>query len=321
MSKSVRTTIHKAKLLALAIAVLCALPMTPALAEDRNCTATEKADGNAWLWLNARDRALAIKTHLPWGVPGELAPTTNERLLVQRDYVNRYDADLRVPMWSAERIRFSALGKVDGRVSCFRPDPRLPTDAAATPEDYKEPIYDQGHMSPDADQDSSVRSAINTYIMSNMTPQNCQLNRGIWQILEGLTRRWAKKEKVVYVLSGSVFDRDGNGVRDADTDAERMKSNNGKRRVAVPSAFYKIVAYNKPDGSVATLSLLLPHTTANPNGHTALDYLTDHITTITAIERLTGYDLFPEATDLEESTTLWPFEGPTPRSLCQQDPS
>lgn len=310
-------TRHKiGRVIAISAALLVFASATSAGAVSRNCTKAERTEADKWLWLSPSDKTLSINTHLPWGVPAETIATTNERLLVQRDYVNSYDADLLVPIWSAERVVASRIGKVKDRINCFRLDPRLSNADASLPSDYKEPIYDQGHLSPDADQDSSVTAAVNTYVMSNMAPETCQFNRGIWQILEGITRLWAREHGTVYVLSGSVFDRDGDGTRDADAIAMRMKSNSGKRRVAVPSAMYKIVAYEQADGSIATLSLLLPHDEANPNGPEALAYLQAHVTTTAAIERLTGLDLFPNAAALTESATFWTFVGKQPTSLC-----
>jgi DNA/RNA endonuclease G (NUC1) len=289
-----------------------------AAGSSRSCTAAEKKEADRWLWLSPADKLFSVQTNLPWGAPINNDHVDDEVLLIQRDYVNSYDKTLRIPLWSAERLDPKRFGKVPVRINCFRRDPRLQAEAASAPSDYVEPIYDQGHLSPDADQDSSVTAALNTYVMSNMAPENCQFNRGIWQILEGLTRRWAKERGTAYVLSGSVFDRDGDGRRDPDDQAVKMASKNGKTRVAVPSAMYKIVALLKTDGSVETLTVLLPHDTSNPNGDEAVAYLQAHIVTIAKVEALTGLDLFPNAAALQESTELWPFVGKPPRSLCSK---
>ncbi|HYI63266.1 MAG TPA: DNA/RNA non-specific endonuclease [Allosphingosinicella sp.] len=304
------------RVFALFLAVLAAAA-GPTPASAANCTAVERAAANAQLRLNPRDQSVAITTHLPWGAPRATAPATNESVLAQRDYVIGYDADLRVPLWTAERVVATRIGKVE-REDCFRADPRLDAANASTPADYDEPIYDQGHLAAFANQSSSEIAGHNSFIMSNMAPQTCQFNRGIWQILEGIARLWAAERGTVYVLSGSIFDRDGNGARDADSSAQHMRSRNGGERVAIPSAFYKIVTYRRADGSLATLSVMMPHNEANPDGPAALRYIQDHVTTVAAIEALTGLDLFPGASDLGESADLWPFTGRQPRSLCNQ---
>ncbi|HYG28826.1 MAG TPA: DNA/RNA non-specific endonuclease [Allosphingosinicella sp.] len=280
-----------------------------------NCTAAQRAVADAQLWLSPSDQAASIAAHLPWGVPRPTGPTTNERMLVQRDYVIRYDSDLRVPLWTAERVDSARLGAVD-REDCFRRDPRLPIADASAPSDYDEPIYDQGHMAPFANQSTSAIAGHNSFIMSNMAPQTCQFNRGIWQILEGITRLWAAENGTVFVFSGSVFDRDGNRARDPDTAAQRMLARNGTSRVAIPSHFYKVIALRRASGPVETLSIMMPHDNANPDGPAALRYLQAHVTTIAAIERVAGIDLFPGTTGIREAGTVWPFQGTQPRSLC-----
>ena len=280
-----------------------------------NCTAAERAAADAQLWLNARDRQDSIRRHLPWGVPSETGPVTNERLLVQRDYVTRYDGDLRVPLWTAEWLDAARLCQVE-REDCFRADPRLPAAEASTPADYREPIYDQGHIAPFASQSSSAVAGHNSFIMSNMAPQTCQFNRGIWQILEGITRLWAQEHGAIHVLSGSIFDRDGDNARDPDEVAPRMRSNSGAARVAVPSHFYKIIAVRRAPGEFETLSILMPHSEANPDGPAALRYLEQHVTNVAAIERVAGIRLFETRAIRRESERLWPFRGPQPRSLC-----
>jgi endonuclease G len=159
-------------------------------------------------------------------------------------------------------------------------------------------------------------SGHNSFVMTNMTPQNCQLNRGIWQILEQISRRYATQHDQLYVMAGSVFDRDGDGMRDRDDAAAHMKSNNKKNRVAIPSAFYKVIAFRKPDGGVETVSVLLPHDDSNPTGPAALTYLNAHVTNLANVERLAGLDLFPQATQVSESSSLWAFDGYQPSSLC-----
>lgn len=304
------------QLVRLALLLLLALGGAPAHAFDEPpCTDAQEAEADKWLWLNARDRRISLRQNLPWGAPKPTAPTTKERTLVHWDYVIRHDGDLRVPIWTAERVIGADIGKVS-RSNCFRRDPRLNDQQASFPVNYEEPIFDQGHMSPSANMTTSKISVWNSFVMSNMTPQFCQFNRGTWQILEELTRRWAVQRGTIHIVNGSIFDRDSDGGRDSDSAALLMKPNTGARRVAIPTAFYKVIAHEQPDGTVETLSFLLPHDRIDRDRQVAVDYLTAHIADMADIERLSGVDLLPNAAQVAQSTTLWPFTGSPPRSLA-----
>ena len=290
---------------------------SPAAAEeDRDCTKAEARDGDHWTWLSERDHEGSLRRHLPWGVPAELAATTNERMIVLTDYINLYDDDLRVPLWSAERIEWRRLGKVP-RIDCFRPYPRA-VEVSDNQEDYDEPLYDQGHLTPAADQDSSVRAMVNTFFYTNMAPQLARFNRGIWARLEAITRTWVKQKKTLYVISGSIFDRDDDARRDPDNAAELMVPRHGPARVGVPTAFFKIITYRKPGGGLATLSIVLPHQAVSFSGRRQGEFLQSKVTSVAAIEQATSLDFFPDGQDLGEETDFCAFAGGAPRSLCKR---
>jgi endonuclease G len=299
------------------VTILFGTVIASTAATAANCTAAERHEADRWLWLNERDRDASVEQNLPWGTPAPTGSVSHERTLIQRDYVIAYDADLRVPLWTAEKVTGERLGRV-GRSDCFRKDVRLKSPDASAPSDYSEPIFDQGHVTPSANMTMSQIAVHNSFIMSNMTPQFCQFNRGVWQILEEIVRRWAVQYGTVYVISGSIFDRDNDGVRDPDDSALRMTSNNGKKRVAIPSAFYKIVALRNADGRIETLSILLPHDQTDLDRDEAVAYLGRYVTTLAQIERLAGLQLFPDVpTTIVEHPALWPFAGAAPKSLAR----
>src|SRR6185503_15650951 len=160
------------------------------------------------------------------------------------------------PLWVSYRLTRTDLEPQLTRTNCFRRDPRLPVAAAATCEDYDEDTYDRGHLCPNSDMERAIEAMINTYMFSNMTPQFSNFNRGIWERLEGHTRKWAKAKKTLFVISGAIFDRDHDGVRDSDSQATRVSPLN---RVAVPSHFYKILIHKRTFGGDEVLAFLLPH--------------------------------------------------------------
>jgi DNA/RNA endonuclease G (NUC1) len=288
------------RMLAILLALLAASPVYA-----RNCNPAEKAAGNAAIVALSADPArvaAAVAAHLPWGLPVATAPTTNETRLVLADYVIHYDGDLRVPIWIAERIDSARLDPAVARTDCFRSDPRLGAAATATLADYAGSGYDRGHLAPFADQRYSVLSGNNSFVLSNMAPQIGAFNSGIWGALEDLTRDWAGRQGTLYVISGSIFDRDGNGRRDPDSAATRVRSG----RVGIPTHFFKIVAYSGAGGRIETLTFLMPHNATRPTGAAARRaYLAARITDLATIERMTGIDFFPGAARIHEGTALW----------------
>ena len=276
------------------------------------------------LRLNERDRTLSLETHLPWGAPVNSPTATNERLLVHREYVVNYDDDLRVPTWTAHRLAKRDLRK-RARLECFRKDVRISNLAAAFCTDYDEPVYDRGHMVPNGDMTRSERAMINTYMFSNMTPQHCAFNRGIWQIFEELVSHWATTKGELYVITGAVFDRNSDGARDADDAALRMKSRNKKERVAVPTHLYKILVHHNADGKVEALSIMLPNVPKKIPVKESRQYLESHITSVDQIEKVTSLSFFGKATSANASAVaavknskasgLWPVTRTWPGSL------
>lgn len=268
---------------------------------------------DALLTLDSAAQASVIATHLPWGVPVAAATATAEHLLIQDDYILAYDDDLRLPLWAAYRLTAADLADKRPRTECFRSDPRLPDPSASFCSDYDEPIFDRGHLVPNADMTRSEAAMINTYLFSNMTPQYASFNRIIWSRLEGLVRSWAKARGTLYVVSGAIFDRDGDGRRDPDAAAELVAP---MQRVAIPSAYYKILLTHNPDGHIDSLAFLLPHDELRHTGKAGLRYLQQCLTSIDQLEALTGVDFFPQSS-VEEvlafdalekhiATKLWP---------------
>lgn len=291
--------------------VLAYLPLASESYAARTCIASEKESADKKLWLNEHDKAEAIAEHLPWGAPEPTTPNGHEELFVQRDYVNNYDHTYMIPIWTAHRVDVSRLGKV-GRVDCFRRDPRIDKPTASLPSDYTEPIFDQGHLTPSGDMTKALTPVLNSFVLSNMAPQYCQFNRGVWQIFESMVRLWSEDYGILYVITGSVFDWNGDDVPDAPANVPRMQSNNGKTRVAVPSHFYKVVLFPSDDGEIYSVTVMLPHDQTDLSGDEAVDYLNRHVVPLSAIERRAGIR-FPFSSD-HESDALWEYSGTLARS-------
>jgi endonuclease G len=312
---------------ALLTAALILFSMHAAQAASRNCTAAEKAQADRQLKVIAADTRLQTKIaqyHSPLGLP-EVTPAGNEQILYQGGYIMAHDADLMTSLWAAYQLTGQDVvnGAGKPRVNCFRSDPRLKRGSKASTTDYREPVFDQGHMANDADLKDNLLEQINSYVMSNMSPQTCRFNRGIWLSMEHLTRHWALRYGQIFVTTGAIFDRDGVAGRDQDQKAVRMRSNNGKSRVAVPSHYYK--TFLRQDGStIHAISFVFEHNN-DVHGSAWSDVkpaIGQAISSIAVIERHASLDLYPDLqTPIVESRSgeNWDFStnGSNFEASCQ----
>lgn len=292
---------HHTVRLALNLSVICALWPGSVYADDRKCTKEEEEIADKWLFLNTNDRREAIERHLPFGVPVTVGVSSNELMLVSWEFVIQYDLALRVPRWVAYRLDGRGLGALPDRVNCFRQDPRIDAPDASLKSDYDEPIFDQGHLAPSEDMSHSLNRNVNSFIMSNMAPQHSNFNQIIWKRLESEVRTWAKSRKTIYVITGSIFDDDEDGSPDDLFDAKRMKSKLGKKRVAIPSHFFKILVHPCSDGSTESITFVLPHNKIRYTGEAGKQYLTEQVTSIETVEALSGVQFFDASTTVNRS--------------------
>lgn len=190
---------RRCRMFRLPLAAICILSLAGVTntAAAKNCNSDEKGQANKALERIENDQLLRdqlIALHAPFGTHKSAGDTDGEELLVQGGYIMAHDHDLRTSIWVTYRLTTSdiegAVGKE--RVNCFRKDPRFGPGQGASKSDYREPIYDQGHLANDADLQDDFIQQLNSYVMSNMSPQECRFNRGIWLSLEHLTRIWAE---------------------------------------------------------------------------------------------------------------------------------
>lgn len=267
---------------------------TAAAAQDCEIGPTEVAQFDALLSLSPAEQEASRKLHAKWGMPVPTTAVADEQFLLHREYVINYNGDLKIPLYATYTLK---AGDVVSRtrLNCFREDPRLAAPVRSILDDYREPIFDRGHLVPRADMNRSKGVMINTFVLSNMMPQHDQFNQGIWETLESAVRAWAVDKGTILVVSGAVFDADGNGARDPATNAKRVEP---RKKVGIPTHFYKIVLHERPNGFVDSIAILLPHTDnqvpKSLSQPEKLAYLQDHIVSIDQIEDLTGYNFFPD---------------------------
>ncbi|HEX9962966.1 MAG TPA: DNA/RNA non-specific endonuclease, partial [Pyrinomonadaceae bacterium] len=168
------------------------------------------------------------------------------------------------------------MGDID-REDSFRPDDRLPKGwTRVTPADYTGSGYDRGHICPNADRNGGTDSMAATFLMTNMTPQTPDLNRGPWQKLEAYLRTLVTRGSDVYIVSG-VYGENGKIKKKV-----TIPSNNWKIAVAVPAGS-NVSAVNE---NTRVIAVDMP----NVKGIKNADWQT-YRTTVRDIEQKTGYNL------------------------------
>ena len=174
--------------------------------------------------------------HLKYGIPG-----LEHRLLCRESYSVGYDYDKKSPMWVAYHLTPDSVNRKFKRSNKFRPDTAIPVRYRSTLSDYKGTGYDRGHMAASATVDSSYNAMIESFLLSNITPQLPGLNRQGWRYLEEYVRKWTNQRGELFVVTGSLFEGFheiiGNGVH-------------------VPTHFYKVVYDSISKDAIA---FIVPH--------------------------------------------------------------
>lgn len=230
--------------------------------------------------------APANEPPLTFGNPSNATPDVsnpNNYLMVKPQYTLSYNRSKNTPNWVAWRLDSSWLGGAD-RQNDFRPDTTLPAGwYQVTPNDYSEPIYDRGHMTPSGDRTNTVANNSATFLMTNMVPQLPANNQGPWNKLEEylrLTEVAAGNE--VYIIAGPH----GNVGTIGST------QNN---RIVVPAFTWKVVLI-LPNGSndvarvnrnTRTFAVIMSNTSISQQAPWQ-----NFKTSVDAVEALTGYNFF-----------------------------
>jgi endonuclease G len=182
-------------------------------------------DTNAWEQRKPNP-VEQCKIHQPFGFSKSEKQTSE---ICRQAYYVAYDANAKIPAFVSYNLTPEhALGCVE-RSNEFATDKSI--ENGATPEDYVGAGYDKGHMAPDGDLSWSQQVELESFLMTNMTPQLPGLNRGIWKLLETNVRGWAVQMKQPFtIMSGSIYN---------DKDKKIGKG------VVVPNSFYKVVINNE----------------------------------------------------------------------------
>lgn len=120
-------------------------------------------------------------------------------------YLVRYDTHLGVPILTDYVLPRSMLKRSASRKGIdFYPDRVLPAPQVESA-CYRRSGYDRGHNVPAADRAGNPTLLIETFAMSNISPQTPEFNRHRWKNVEILVRKLAKKFGTIRVITRPLW--------------------------------------------------------------------------------------------------------------------
>lgn len=207
-------------------------------------------------------------------VVGQL-PQLQNHLIQHKYYTLNYNEQHEQADWVMYKLSPAMLkNRVVDRKDCFRMD-KMVRSKSASSSDYSKSGYDKGHLCPSADMLFDSIAMVETFFMSNMSPQKPYFNRGIWKKLEGFTRNYVMVQDGVYVVTGPILTNNLNTI--------------GKNKVSIPNYYYKILVDNDMDKAIGFLM---------KNEKTSLP-LDSFVVSIDSLEKLTGMDFFSIHEEIE----------------------
>lgn len=200
---------------------------------------------------------------------------TPEQILKRTGYVASYNKTTLLPNWVAWHLTAERTeGSVKRSGVDFAEDTEVP-EPRATDWDYYNSGYDRGHMCPAADNKWSKKAMEESFLFTNMCPQNGNLNRGDWNEMEMACRKWAKKYGDLYIVCGPIL-------------YKCKHKTIGKNKVVVPEAFFKVVL--RTGDNPQAIGFIYKNTSGNRPKDS-------YVNTVDEVERITGIDFFPSLPD------------------------
>ena len=200
-----------------------------------------------------------------------------EQILQRKGYTTSYNRNTKNPNWVAWHLtREHTRGQNQRKQMMFTED--MDVTPRATNNDYYNSRFDRGHMCPAGDNKWDKEAMAQSFLFTNICPQNHGLNKYEWNDLEIKCREWAREYGAIDIVCGPIYE----------TNNQRTI---GKNKVWVPVAFFKVILCRK--GTPKAIGFVY----RNEGKHQTPQ---EAVRTVDEIEALTGIDFFPALDDATE---------------------
>lgn len=195
----------------------------------------------------------------------------SEQILQRKSYIVSYNKELKIPNWVAWHLTSEhAYGEYKRPSSAFHEDFEVPMPRANN-NDYKGSGWSRGHMCPAGDNKWDREAMYESFLLSNVCPQNANLNSGVWNQIEMSCRDWAVRYDDIYIVCGPIlFNKEHETI--------------GQSEVVVPEAFFKVILCLK--GKPKGIGFICRNTDGNRRKDT-------YVNSISQVERITKMTFFP----------------------------
>ena len=195
--------------------------------------------------------------------------------ITHNNYTLSYSENHEQAEWVYYILNNEKLKGITKRTNNFKSDDKV-TSGSAHPSNYKHSGFDRGHLAPASDMKISRTTMSESFLMSNISPQNPSFNRGGWKKLETLVRSWAQNYEIHIVTAGVL-------------NSKLPKL--GSSDVSIPKFFYKII-YAPSEKKM--IGFLMPNIKIKTS-------LNNFIKSVDEIEEITGIDFFYNLPDVDEN--------------------
>ena len=211
------------------------------------------------------------------------APLTDrpEQILKRKGYTTSYNNKSKNPNWVAWHLtKAHTYGDHQRKNEVFFEDETIERGQRATDNDYYNSRYDRGHMCPAGDNKWDAQAMRESFLFTNICPQNHGLNKYEWNDLEIQCREWAREYGAIDVVCGPIYSTTGD------------QKTIGKNKVWVPDAFFKVILCRQ--GKPKAIGFIYRNEGVKQTKAEALR-------SVDEIEALTGIDFFPALDDETEN--------------------
>ena len=215
-------------------------------------------------------------------VTPDASKTTEKTMLLKRySYVTAYNPETRCPAWVGWTLTAAHTDGPYPRLKKFLEDKDVPQPRALY-SDIRESRcgYQRGHMCPAADNKWAEQAQHDAFLMTNICPQDGDLNQNDWEELEEKCRDWAKAYGKVHIVAGPIF-------------IHQPRRTVGENHVAVPDAFFKVVLVGEGSKAKAIGFFYENEDGRHPMSH--------YVRSVDEIEDFTRLDFFHHLDDETEN--------------------